>query len=235
MAERFWGGAANAIGKRVRVAGDDWRTVIGVAADVKYLRINESPRPYFYVPFLQSRRSAMTLYIRANAPDDVLVDSARAQVTTLDPDLPILGADTLRERIRGSLILFNLTAAMLLVFGLAGMALAAMGTYGLVSYSVKQSTQEIGIRMALGATGLVVVRGFLARGLRLGLIGAALGIATALVVSRLLTSVLYGVSATDVTSFGRALAVVLAGVLLATLIPAARAARTDPLRALRHH
>ena len=107
------------------------------------------------------------------------------------------------------------------------MALAAMGTYGLVSYTVKQSTHEIGIRMALGASGLSVVRGFLGRGLRLGAIGAALGIVAALGVSRLLGSVLFGVSATDAVSFARALAIVLGGVVVATIVPAWRAARTE--------
>ena len=185
LAERFWGGAANAMGKRVRMADDDpstssgpmsgWRTVIGVAADVKYLRINESPRPYLYLPFLQAYRSSMILHTQGPAPVDVLVDQARAHVGALDADLPILSARPLAEGITGALIFFNLTATMLFVFGVAGMALAAMGTYGLVSYIVKQSTHEIGIRMALGASGLSIVRRFLARGLQLGAIGAALG------------------------------------------------------------
>ena len=109
-----------------------------------------------------------------------------------------------------------------------------MGTYGLVSYTVKQSTHEIGIRMALGASGLSVVRRFLGRGLRLGAIGAALGMVTAFGVSRLLGSVLFGVSATDAISFARALAIVLGGVAVATIVPAWRAARTNPLSALRH-
>ncbi len=258
LAERFWGDAANAIGKRVRVGAGDWRTVIGVAADVKYSRINESPRPYVYLPFLQSYQSSMILHTRGSstlrqaqgrpepgrgttllgagpAPVDALVDRARAHVTALDADLPILYARPLAEGIRGALILFDLTATMLFIFGTAGMALAAMGTYGLVSYTVKQSTHEIGIRMALGATGLSVVRGFLGRGLRLGAVGAALGFVAALGVSRLLGSVLFGVSATDGISFARALAVVLAGVVVATIVPAWRAARTNPLSALRHH
>ena len=92
LAQRFWGGAANAIGKRVRVADGEWRTVIGVAADVKYVRINEAPRPYVYLPFLQSYRSSMILHTRGAAPVDVLVDQARAQVAALDADLPILYA-----------------------------------------------------------------------------------------------------------------------------------------------
>jgi len=235
FAQRFWGGAANALGKRVRLANDEWRTVIGVAADIKYLRITDAPRPYVYLPFLQSYRSSMILHTRGPAAADVLVDHARAHVTALDPDLPILYARPMTERIRGSLILFNLMATMLFVFSLAGMALAAMGTYGLVSYTVRQSTHEIGIRMALGASGPSVVRRFLARGLRLGAIGAALGIVGAFGLGRLLGSALFGVSATDAETFARAVGVVVGIVVLATIVPAWRAARTNPLRALRHH
>jgi putative ABC transport system permease protein len=123
---------------------------------------------------------------------------------------------------------------MLFVFGVAGMALAALGTYGLVSYTVKRSTHEIGIRMALGAPRLSILREFLGRGLRLGVAGAALGVVAALGMSRLLGSALFGVSATDAVSFARALALVLSFVVVATIIPAWRAALTDPLSALRH-
>jgi predicted permease len=234
LAQRFWAGPANAIGKRIRFANGDWRTVVGVAADVKYVRINESPRPYVYLPFLQSYRSSMILHARGLAPATVLVEQARAHVAALDANLPILSARRLEEHIDGALLLFTLTATMLFLFGVAGMALAAMGTYGLVSYTVKQSTHEIGIRMALGATGLSVVRVFLGRGLRLGAVGSVLGIVAALAFTRLLGSALYGVSATDFISFARALAIVLGGVIVATLVPAWRAARTNPLSALRH-
>jgi putative ABC transport system permease protein len=234
LAQRFWGGASHAIGKRIRLADGHWRTVVGVAADIKYVRINEAPRPYVYVPFLQAYRSEMILYARGPAPVDVPVDRARAHVAALDADLPILSARRLDDHLEGALLLFNLAATMLFVFGVAGMALAAMGTYGLVSYTVKQSTHEIGIRMALGASGVSVVRRFLARGLRLGAIGAGFGIVAALSASRLLASVLFGVSATDVMSFARALAIVLGVVVAATIVPAWRAAWTNPLSALRH-
>ena len=236
LAQRFWGGAANALGKRIRV-GDresDWRTIVGVAADVKYSRINEAPRPYFYVPFRQAYRSSMVLHATGAAPVDRLVDQARARVEALDADLPIQYARPMAAQMRGALIFYNLIAAMLFVFGAAGMALAALGTYGLVSYTVKQSTHEIGIRMALGASGVSIVGQFLGRGLRLGAIGAAVGILAALGMNRLLTNVLYGVSATDVISFAQALALVLGVVIVATLVPASRAARTNPLNALRH-
>jgi predicted permease len=234
LAQRFWGGAANAIGKRVRVADGGWRTVVGVAADVKYSRIDEAPRPYVYLPVAQSYRSGLILYTRGPAPVDHLVAQARARVAAIDPDLPVLYARPMAEQIRGALIFLDLTATMLFVFGATGMALAALGTYGLVSYVVKQSTREIGIRMALGASRLSVVRGFLARGLRLGAVGAGLGIVAALGVGRLLGSMLFGVSATDGISFARALALVLGGVVVATIVPAWRAARTNPLSALRH-
>ena len=234
LAERFWGGAANAIGKRIRAGDGGWRTVVGVAADVKYLRISESPRPYVYLPFFQSYRPNMILHTQGPTPVDVLVGQARGHVTALDADLPILYARPLAERTSASLVFFTFAATMLFVFGAAGMALAAMGTYGLVSYTVKQSTHEIGIRMALGASGASLVRRFLGHGLWLGAIGAAAGIITALGVTRLLRSVLFGVSATDVVSFARALALVLSVVAVATLVPAWRAARTNPLRALRH-
>src|SRR5262249_2218864 len=140
----------------------------------------------------------------------------------------------LNDRVHASLVFFDLAAFMLLVFGVAGMALAAMGTYGLVSYLVKQSTHEIGIRMALGAPRLSVIPAFLARRPRLGRIGVVAGVIAGLAVTRFLKSALYGVSATDATSFARAFVIVLGGVMVATLVPAWRASRTDPLRALRH-
>jgi hypothetical protein len=234
LANKYWSNAANALGKRIRVADGEWRTVVGVANDIKYIRINESPRPYVYLPFLQSYRSSMILHTRGPGSADVLVDQARAQVMALDANLPILYAKRLEDRMGGALLLFNLMASMLFVFGLAGMALAALGTYGLVSYVVKQSTHEIGIRMALGASGRSIIRGFIGRGLKLGAIGAGLGIAVALALTRLLGSALFGVSATDATSFLLALAVVLGGVIIASFVPAWRAARINPLTALRH-
>ena len=234
FADRFWGGAAGSIGKQLRGADGHWRTVIGVAADVKYIRINEAPRPYIYLPYLQAYRPTMTLHTRGPAPPDVLVKEARETVAALDPDLPVLSAKPLRDHATGALILLNFAATMLLVFGTAGMLLAALGTFGLVSYSVTQSTREIGIRLALGASARSIVRVFLARGLRLGAVGAALGIVAAIGISRLLRNLLFGVSGTDVASFALALAIVLGGVIVATVLPAWRAARTNPMNALRH-
>ena len=164
----------------------------------------------------------------------VLVDEARAHVAALDGELPLLFARPLTEQIAGALIFLNLTALMLFIFGTAGMALAALGTYGLVSYTVRQSAHEIGIRLALGASAASVVRHFVGRGVRLGSIGVVLGVFAALVAGRLLGNMLFGVSPTDAVSFARALAIVFGGVVAATIVPAWRAAKTDPLSALRH-
>lgn len=234
LAEKFWGDAANAIGKKVRIAEGEWRTVVGVAADLKYIRINEAPRAYVYLPFLQQYRPAMVLHTRGTAAVDVLVEQARRTVDTLDPELPIVNARSLAKETRGALLFYSFMSAMLFVFGITGMALAALGTYGLVSYTVKQSTHEIGIRMALGASGFAVVRGFLGRGLRLGAIGVVVGTLAALGVGRLLQNAIFGVSPTDGVSFAQALAIVFVVVVVATFIPAWRASRTDPLKALRH-
>ena len=115
------------------------------------------PRPYFYLPFAQVYRSGMVLYTRGPATVEKLVEQARAHVESLDADLPVMSARPLTDQIRGAFIFLDLTATMLLIFGSAGMALAALGTYGMVSYTVKQSTHEIGIRLALGASARSVV------------------------------------------------------------------------------
>jgi len=233
LAQRFWGGAPNAIGRRVRLGDGDWRTVIGVAADLKYVRINEPPRPYIYLPVLQSYRPSMVLHTRGPASVAVLVDQARTLVAEADADLPLVHATPLADQ-TDTVFILRFMAAGLLIFGAAGLAMAAMGIYGLVSYTVKQSTHEIGIRIALGASRLSVVRRFAGRGLRLGAAGATLGVVAALGVSSLLGKLLFGVSATDPISFARALAIVLGSAVVATVIPAWRAARRNPLSALRH-
>jgi predicted permease len=234
LARRFWGSPQNSIGKRLRAGSGEWRTIIGVARDVKYARINEDPRPYVYLPFLQSPRSSMILHARGSAGSLTLLEQARRQVHKLDPDLPVLDAKALSDQTSAALGVFEVTARILLALGMAAMGLSAMGLYGLVSYAAKQSTHEIGIRLALGATRRDVVRRFLGRGLRLGTIGAALGIGASYAVTRLFASLLYGVSATDAVSFAAASMLVLVCVLVAAGVPAWRAARTDPMAALRH-
>jgi putative ABC transport system permease protein len=233
FAERFWGRAEAAVGKRFRLTGGDWRTIVGVAADLKYVRLNESPRPYFYLPFEQVYRPVMNVHTRGAADVTSLVKQTVSHIAALDRELDTTG-QALHELRRVALFMFQIVAGMLFVFGAAGMMLAAMGTYGLVSYTVTQSTREIGIRMALGATPPSVVRVFVARSLRLGAKGAAIGLVLAFGATRFLGGALFNISLTDGRSFAGALAIVIGAVIVATLVPAWRGARTNPLVALRH-
>src|SRR5262249_36936606 len=150
-----------------RVGDADWRTVVGVAADLKYVRVNDGPRPYFYIPFAQQYHADMILHTRGSAPVDELVKQAKRQVAAIDPDMPLQYARSLAEETKGASFIYDMMAKMLFMFGTAGMLLAALGIYGLVAYTVRQSTREIGIRIALGATRPSVVRRFVGRGLRL--------------------------------------------------------------------
>jgi predicted permease len=234
MARQFWGSPDGAVGKRVRLSGGDWRTVVGVARDIKYARVTEDPRPHVYRPLGQNYLPAMTLHVRSRDPEAVLLPRLRATVQALDPNLPILNARMLTEQTRVALSIFSMAAGVLMVFGVIAMILTALGTYGLVSYAARHSTHEIGIRIAIGARPVELLRQFLGRGLGLGVAGALCGLAGALVATRLLGGLLYGVSPTDVVSFAGAAAVVLATVLVASFVPAWHASRTDPIAALRH-
>jgi putative ABC transport system permease protein len=200
---------------------------------VKYARINEAPRAYLYLPFQQAYRPNMILHVRGPSGAAALMEQARAHVSALDPQLPILDARSLREQTSAALAIYEMTAAMLLMFGAAAMGLAAMGMYGLVAHTVRLSTHGIGIRMALGASRGNVVGRFLVGGLRLSMAGVALGLIASLTTTRLLGALLYGVSATDTVSFAMAFAVVLGSATLATVVPAWHAARTNPMVALR--
>jgi macrolide transport system ATP-binding/permease protein len=234
MARRYWGMAASALGKRVRFAEGEWRTIIGVARDVKYARVTEDPRPHVYLPFLQVYSSAMMLQVRSAGSSPRLVRQVNDRVQALDPNLPILDAQLLADQVQVALSVFESAAGILLMIGVIATALAALGIYGLVSYNVKQCTHEIGIRMAIGAQPRDIVKRFLTRGFLLAFVGTSCGLVGALAVTRMLRSLLYGVSATDLVSFGAAAAVVLAVALVASWIPSWRAARTDPIAALRH-
>jgi putative ABC transport system permease protein len=182
----------------------------------------------------QNYLSSLTIHVRSQDAEAQLLARLRSTVQALDPNLPILDVTMLREQTRTALSIFTMAASTLMTFGVFAMILTALGTYGLVSYAARQSTHEIGIRIAIGADRGHLLRRFLARGLRLGAAGAVCGLVIAFVVARLLTSLLYGVSATDPVSFTAALAVVMTIVLVASLIPAWRASRTDPIAALRH-
>jgi ABC-type antimicrobial peptide transport system permease subunit len=229
---RFWQQPANAIGRRVRL-GDEWRTVIGVVRDIKYLRLNEGRTPYFYTPVAQDYRSEMTIHARGSPDSTRLINSVRAAIRSVDPDLSMLEAQTLSDQVRSSVALYEASAAALGAFGLIAIGLAAVGLYGLVSYSVKQRTHEIGLRIALGAGRADIARRFIAGGVRYGVLGVAIGTSAALMTTRVMAAILYGVTAMDPLTFAVAAGLVLGVAVLASVIPSWAATSTDPIRALR--
>jgi predicted permease len=234
MARRYWQTPDQAIGNRIRVGGEEWRTVVGVARDIKYARVTEEPRPHIYLPAMQNYRSSMVVHVRSQDLEPVLLPRIQTTIQSIDPNVPIVRANMLKEQTKAALGIFSMAAGTLMVFAAIAMLLTALGTYGLVSYAARQSTHEIGIRIAIGANRRDLLGRFLARGVRLGAAGALVGLALSLMIARLLTSLLYGVSPTDVVSFTAALALVMTIVLVASLIPAWRASQTDPIAALRH-
>src|SRR5262249_48801464 len=201
--------------------------------DVKYARVNEDPRPHVYLPFWQQYVSAMNIHARANESVPNLLERVRDRIQALDANVTILDSRMLLEQTRAALSVFELAARWLLIFGLIAAGLAALGIYGLVSYTVKQNTHEIGIRMALGAQWSDIVRRFVGGGLRLGMIGSAVGVVVSLAVTRAMAAVLYGVRPTDLLSFAGAAFIVVSVAVAASCLPAWHASRVDPVTALR--
>ena len=234
MATRFWGSPAAALGNRVRIGPGRWRTIVGVARDIKYARVTEEPRSHVYVPSGQNYLTSMVILARSQDAEPAFLARVRSTVQSIDPNVPIIRANMLRDQTKAALGIFAMAAGTLLVFGAIAALLTALGTYGLVSYAARQSTHEIGIRIALGADRGDLLRRFLGRGVRLGAAGAGCGLVVSLVIARLLSSLLYGVSPADLVSFSAALTLVMVIVVAASLIPAWRASRTDPIAALRH-
>jgi predicted permease len=233
LATRMWGSAEAAVGKRLR-SGGPWLEIIGVVQDLKYSRLTEDPRPYFYLPIRQSYTSQITIHARSVADATDALRQTRDRVRAIDPLLPIARSLTLAEQARQALSVYQMAAGALMMFGVMTILLAAIGIYGLVAYTVKQSTHEIGIRMAVGASRGDVAWTFVKRGTTLAAAGASVGLALAFAASGAIQSLLYGISSRDLLSFGGGIAIVMVVALLASFLPAWRAAMTDPLAALRH-
>jgi len=234
LARRFWGSPQNAIGRRLRLVRGDWAVVAGVVRDVKYLRLDEAPRPFVYLPFTQQPFASTLVHVRSSRPLPAVVEQVRARIHAMDGNVPVLDVRPLRDFTELGLAVLTMAAGVLAVFGALAALLAALGTYGMVAFSARQSQHEIGIRMAVGASRGNVIGRFLGGALRMGAAGVALGLIASLAVSRLLASLLYGVSGTDAATLLGACVVTLGAVAVASFGPAWRASRTDPIAALRH-
>ncbi|HYV06657.1 MAG TPA: FtsX-like permease family protein, partial [Blastocatellia bacterium] len=224
------------VGKRVsfRGAQGPWSEIVGVVRDGKYRTIGEAPRPTAYVPLAQNHETGMALHVRALGDPASLAGAVRRQVQELDQNLPVTNLRPLSDVLASSLFAARMGAVLLAVFGLLALVLAAVGLYGVMSYTVARRTREIGIRMALGAQRSNVLRLVLREGMVLVGGGVVAGLVVAAAVTRLLESFLYGVSPLDAATFA-AIPVVLGLVaLLATYLPARRATRVDPMIALRY-
>ncbi|MBI3401063.1 MAG: ABC transporter permease [Acidobacteria bacterium] len=208
-------------------------TVVGVARNSKYLTIGEEPQAHLYLAFAQHPRAGAAILVRTVERSDRAIDHVRATLSGIDPAVQGFFARPLTEHIAVSLLPVRLAAGLSFVVAVLGLILATVGLYALVSFLVADRTQEIGLRMALGATPAAVIRMVLGYGLRLSAIGLAVGIPVTLLATRLLASLLYGVSPTDPASFLVVSSIVLSVTMLASGIPAARALSVDPLTAMR--
>jgi predicted permease len=235
LAARYWPGES-ALGHRLRV-GDEktpYREVVGVAKDSKYRSIGENPKPYMYLPIMQNYRPTLTLVARTAGDPAALVGGVRREVQALDPRLPIYDIKTMKEHMTYALWAIQMGASLSTAFGLLALLLAATGLYSVMAYSVSQRTREIGIRMALGAQASDVLKMVTRQGMTLALVGVGLGLTVTSVATRILSSLLYGVSATDLVIFVGIPMLLAAVALLACYIPARKATKVDPMVALRY-
>jgi predicted permease len=238
MAERLWPGE-EAIGKSFRwQSGGEPVEVIGVTRNGKYHMLGEAPRPFAYLPLAQEYSGMATLHVRTETDDPLALAAALQEAAGyLDADLPVFNMRTMEEHLRASVFAFlplRIAAILAGTQGAIALLLALMGVYGVVASSVTQRTRDIGIRVALGARKLDVFRLVSRSGLRPALIGLVLGLAVAVALARLLTAFLFGLDPVNVPVFAAVFAVVLGVSLFACWLPARRAARTDPMTALRH-
>jgi predicted permease len=208
--------------------------IIGVVGDVHQIGLDTAPEPAVYWPHPELVMSGMTILIRTSNDPMALVSATRDEMQKLDPELPMAAVATMDQLLADSISRARFTMLLLDLFSALALLLAAVGIYGLIAYSVTQRTQELGLRIALGAQRRDVLRLVLTQGTRLTLLGVAIGVLAALVLSRLLATLLFGVSATDPFTFASVAALMAFVALLACFIPARRATRVDPIIALRY-
>jgi putative ABC transport system permease protein len=238
MARSLWAGE-DPIGKRLKVGAlsspTQWLTIVGVVKDVRQFQLNAEPKPQMYMPYEQPTFFVPShLVIRTNVEPLSLASAVRGAVWGIDKDQPVSNISTMEDVLSESVARQRFSMLLLAIFAAVALVLAAVGLYGVMSYSVAQRTHEIGIRMALGAQRSDVLKMVVGQGLKLVLIGVVLGLVASFVLTRVMTSLLYGVSATDPTTFLSISLVLISVAMLASYLPARRATKVDPMIALRY-
>jgi len=238
-ARRYWAGE-DPVGRRIgwRVGGPQspivWREVVGVVSDIRHHGLAEPPEPELYVPYAQSPSPLICLAVRMSGRQSLPAQAIEQAVWSFDRDQPVLAVMSLEQLAAEAVTLRRVSTLLLGFFAAVAVFLAGLGLYGVMAHAVTRRTHEIGIRMAIGARASDVLAMIVGRGVGLAALGAAFGLVASLGLTRLLSSLLYGVSPTDPVSFAAVAVFLLAVAALATYIPARRAARVDPAEALRY-
>ncbi|HEV8187224.1 MAG TPA: ABC transporter permease [Pyrinomonadaceae bacterium] len=238
MARRFWPGE-EVVGKRVSIgkvrSQEDWIQVIGVAKDVRQFELNDDPKPQMYLTYRQfGFFDAQDLVVKTDVDPASMASAVRKAVWEIDKDQPISNIRTMETILAESIARQRFSMLLLAIFAGVALVLAAVGIYGVMSYSVAQRTHEIGIRMALGAQTMTVLKLAIGYGLKLVLAGIAIGLIAAFALTRVMSTLLFGVTATDPTTFALISLLLIAVAAIASYIPARRATRVNPIIALRY-
>jgi putative ABC transport system permease protein len=224
-----------ALGQRLVVGMDSKpREIVGVVGDVRHSALKEEPKPEMYVPYPQAPRAAFTLAVRTTVEPESLMSSVTSAVQSVDKDQPVYNVKTMEQFRSASVAQSRFNAYALSIFAAIALVMAAVGIYGVMAYSVTQRTHEMGIRIALGAQPGDVLRLVVKQGMLLALLGIVVGLAASLALTRVMSSLLYGVAATDLLTFATVSAALALIALTASYLPARRATRVDPMVALRY-
>jgi putative ABC transport system permease protein len=237
LASRYFPGG-NAVGRRLKQGGAErpnnpWMEIVGVVGDVKYSGLNAPPEPAFYLADRQQPSTPRFVMVRTTADPRSALNSIREAVSALDRDVPVARLYTIDELMNESVAAPRFRTTLVAVFAILGLALAAIGIYGVMAYTVSERTRELGVRVALGATTCDVMRMVLAEAFALAAAGVVLGVAGAVATTRLMATLLFGVTPTDPATFVSIAGILMAIALAGSYVPARRATRVDPMATLR--